>query len=192
MALLADVLMHGGLFGLFLISFFYIFVVFIQQIALHRDIRNIMDNYLQDIYLGSNDLQRKMQIAAVDVFIRNASSNAKGQQDELNAKNSRIIKNTFFMGLLPSCIAVVLAIFITYFSGENVTEFVLQNLITLGFIIISEVVIVGLFLNSFAIIDAGFVKATYVTQSHETNMKQCEYISNWLNSTGLNKFAPNY
>lgn len=190
MGLIADVLMHSGLFTLFLICFFYTFVVFIQQLALRRDIRNIMDNYLQDIYLTSNDIQRKGQMVAINGMFSNLATDAKTQQDNFDTTNNNVIKNTFYMGLIPSLIAITVSILLTYFSGENVIQFILQNLITLGFIAISELVIIGLFLNSFAIIDAGFVKATYVTQSHETNMKQCEYIDEWLNKSGLNKFAP--
>lgn len=190
MGLIADVLMHGGLFGLFLISFFYTFVVLIQQVALHRDLRNIMDNYLEDIYFTSNDLQRKSQFVAINALVSNAASDAKSQQNELDSTNSKITKNTLYYGIVPSVTAIVLSILMTSFSGENVTEFILQNLITLGFIIVSEVIIVGLFLNSFAIIDGTFVKATYITQSHETNTRQCEYINEWLNNAGINKFIP--
>lgn len=189
MALIADVLMHGGLFGLFLIVFFYTFVVLIQQIAILRDIRNILDNYLQDIYLTSTELQRKSQLTAVNSFVANAATDANKEQSKLDEINKDISKKTFFMGVIPSIIAIVLAMLLTYFSGENLLLFILQNLITLSFIAVSEVVIVGLFLNSFAIVDGSFIKATYITQSHETNMKDCEYIDQWLKNHGLSQWA---
>lgn len=189
MALIADVLMHSGLFVIFLLSFFYTFIAYIQRVALYRDIRNMIDSYLQDVFLVSNDLQRKSQITAIEAYIKNASSNMKDQQNEFDYTNRKIVTNTMLIGLLPAIFAVGISIVITYYSGESLFEFIAQNLITLAFIMVSEFIIVGLFLNSFAIIDAAFIKATFISQSHETNRRQCEYISNWLKEKGLNKFA---
>jgi hypothetical protein len=189
MAFVADVLMHGGIFAIFLISFFYTFVVFIQKVAMNRDIRNIMDDYLEDIFLVSNDLQRKGQITAIDAFIKNAGTEASKEQSSLDSTNKEIVKKSILLGILPAVAAIIIAILITYFSGESLTEFILQNLITLAFIMISEFIIVALFLNSFAILDSSFIKATFITQSHETNIKECEYVREWLKNKGLSQWA---
>lgn len=189
MALIADVLMHGGIFAIFLISFFYTFVVFIQKVAIYRDIRQILDSYLEDIYLTSSELQRTSQTTAIDVFLKNAGGEAVKEQDELDYTNNDVVRMSMLLGIVPASIGIILAIIITYFNGENVMEFILQNLITLGFIVVSEFLIVGLFLNSFVIIDGRFIKATFISQSHETNMRQCEYVDEWLKNHGLSQWA---
>jgi len=164
MSFWTDVLAHTGLFIGFLPIFFFLYVSPNMIDSLVNDITSIikpeLTNYALLTSLNNTSILNNtvktlnsnvQDIPAMDTFM-----------SKYTRKNADILLYTAITCGVMSFLLLVLAVFLEYRNGGNITEFLLANIIVLCFIMISEFAIVGIFFRNFVVLDGDFIKATYV------------------------------
>jgi hypothetical protein len=163
MSFLAEVMVHTGLFLGFLPLFFFLFVAPIQSNSLTNDFFNMLTPLLDGLSLDAKNPNVDYKNFSDDVQeLENvAEGGLSSFTNELITTNTKIKKIvTIVVGVL-SPLLIIAGCIIEVYSGGNLTEFLIANLIVLVFIALSEFAIVGLFLRSFVEIDSGFVRAIF-------------------------------
>jgi hypothetical protein len=186
MSFLAEVMVHSGLFIGFLPLFFFYYVAPTQASSLSNDFFNMLTPYLNDISLGMKNPNTEYQPFAQDVdMLEKTAVNALNPFTQwLTPRNNNTKKTVAIVAGVLSPLLIIGGCIIEVYSGGNLGQFLIANLIVLTFIVASEFAIVGLFLKNFVEIDPEFIKGIFAK-------KMSQYQGGcWYSNTFIRSIVP--
>ena len=182
MSFLTDVLAHTGFFMAFLPLFFFFYVSPVQLASLKNDVFNI---FKPDTATAAMVVNPNLQFKFPDLVssVASAMENNEGIKTfaaDTAASNKKIVTIAVSVFASVAAVLIITAFSLQYVWGYSVMELLVSNLIVLGFIVVSEFAIVGVFLSNFIEIDDGFVKGAV---GNAINDGYCgNYVSQFLQS----------
>lgn len=159
MSFFTEVLTHTSFFMLFLPFFFFFYVSGVQSKSFTKDLFNSIKPAINSSGILINK-DSDINFTQVTTELANVAINSEYAQTETshiltNNKNTILIASLVFG--LSGAFFLAIALFIHYRNGESIKDLLLSNIITLAFIIMSEFVIVGVFLPNFVEMNDEFI-----------------------------------
>lgn len=188
--------MHTGFFVITIPIFYFEFVTRIVSYSLVDNFTSIA--YQRFVQSNLNKILKREQVEPIIDYM-NIQIQPKIQQfnTEYSYGNSQLYNSVYEICGGISALCILLALLLCYFYNVSMLEVILENLIVLGFIVLSEFLIVTIFLNKIEIIDGDFLRATTVAamvspsgyacppgfdatkqEPREVCSDRCDYLSN--------------
>uniref|UniRef100_A0A6C0AHV8 Uncharacterized protein n=1 Tax=viral metagenome TaxID=1070528 RepID=A0A6C0AHV8_9ZZZZ len=120
-----ELLMHCAFFLIFLTTFYFTYVGYIQNISLVKEISSLGNEYVS---LGKVDKSGKPQFT-----------------NDSSEENQRIVTYVGVSVGLISALFIGLAITLSILTNHSVFELIVSNLITISFIAVTDIVILSIF-----------------------------------------------
>jgi hypothetical protein len=174
MAFLIDVLMHTGFFVIAIPIFYFEFVVKSVNYALADQLSTIIKTQiLKERLTIFNRSQIQTLFNEINKLI---SPRIEAAQKSLSSRNDVIYNYTYALctSIAGGCIFTAFLISLMY--SEDFMDIIYSNIIVIGFILISEFIIVYFFLDKLQIIDFDFLRATFIKAIESPSYDDCGYI----------------
>lgn len=161
--------------------FFFYYVAPTQSGSLSNDFFNMLTPYLGDISLNMNPNTQYQPFAQdVDQLEQTAVNALSPFTQWVTPRNNKIKTIVAIVAGILSPLLIIGGCIIEVYSGGNLLQFLISNLIVLGFIVASEFAIVGIFLKNFVEIDPEFIKAIFAKKM--SSYGGCWYTNSFLRS----------
>jgi hypothetical protein len=178
MSFWGEICVHTSFFIIFLTTFYFTFVTYIQSEGLVNDFFKMINPQL----ITTAAFKSPSQVEALGTAVGNTMEKAAQAMPPVDANNKTI---AMYVGIVVGIVSaglLALGIYLQYISGGSITELLISNLIVLGFIAISEFIIVGLFLRNFVEINQQFVAGMVAVQfdSRLSGNHNCKFVADFL------------
>lgn len=165
---LATILMSTGLMSTFIIIFFFTYVSRVEHHMVENEIMRlatVISNYVS--LLNENDLTNIS--ITIDDTIATLKNNEKIKNDDKKVKEHNY---KLFMKALTACIPLTILCFIvTYLlykkSNFKINEVILVNMITLGAVVLVEIVFTSFIIGKFMPLDINNIKLTFINELYK-------------------------
>ena len=173
-----DILSHASLFLIFLTVFYVTYVGYIQERSMVHEFGGLLSQSLQTLGLILppsfltliNDV-----LKASPAFIRPTLDTLVQHETDANKK----VLSPLFLGvLIASVIALSLSLFLAYLSGYSILRLLMENLIALSFIAITDVLITTLYGN-FRTLDSQYLLGIFAQKGSGAPL-QCNVVEDTL------------
>ena len=167
-----DLLMHTGLFVITIPIFYFEFVTRIVTYSLIDNFTSIAEQRI--VQSNLNKILKKEQVQPiVDYANIQLNSKIKEINDNFSDKNDKIYNLAYSICGGISAICIFLAGILSFIYEVNFLTILLENLIVLAFILLSEFLLVTVFLNKLEIIDGDFLHATLLSSMISPSLWDC-------------------
>jgi len=167
-----DLLMHTGLF---IITIPVLYFEFVTRIVTYGLIDNL--NYIIDENISKTNFKKILTKEEIQSLLNylNVQINPKITEinDDYSSDNSYIYILAYSICGGISAICMLLSGILCVLYNENFLTLLFENLIVLSFIILSEFLLVTIFLNKLEIIDGEFLYATFLSSAISPSLWDC-------------------
>jgi hypothetical protein len=185
MSFLADILTHTAFFMILLPIFFFAYVSPVQLNQVVQNLFLILKPNLAGFAMTTSGNDTNTLLNIIHTISENSKDNP--QVDAINASyrsnNAHIIMIVSLVFGIGAPFLILIAIFIEKWSGGNLYNLFISNLIVIAFMTVSEFAIVGLFLKNFVTLDGQFLQALFITQSQQPDYCKCWYVRDFIDRT---------
>jgi hypothetical protein len=176
-----DVCAHSGLFLIFLVTFYFTFVVYVQSNALADDTFRLLKDGLTSVVLATDADTRSAIVQALQQFEGTADP-TRWLPDWVLPTNATVKQVAMATCYGLGSVLLVLGLGLEWTHGGSVWDMLLGNMIVLAFLAGSEFAIVGLFVASFVEVNKDTITAILYKQG-------TQQIGNTLNCRFVEQFA---
>jgi len=172
MTFFIDLLMHTGLFVITIPIFYFEFVTRVVTYALIDNFTNIAHERI--VQTNLNKMVKKQDVQPIIDYV-NIQINPKIQNfnELMSERNNGIYVFAYSICGAISATCIGLALLFCFIYEVNFLTILFENLIVLGFIILSEFLLVTIFLNKLEIIDGDFLNATVLSSMISPSLWVC-------------------
>jgi hypothetical protein len=167
-----DLLMHTGLFVITIPVFYFEFVTRVVTYALIDNFTTIAQQKIVDSNL--NKMVKKQDVQPVIDYVNIQFTPKINNFNQLiSERNNKIYTLAYSICGSISALCIGLSFILSLMYEVNFLEILIENLIVLGFILLSEFLLVTIFLNKLEIIDGDFLDATTISSMISPSLWDC-------------------
>jgi len=164
--------MHTGLFVITIPVFYFEFVTRVVTYALIDNFTTIAQQKIVDSNL--NKMVKKQDVQPVIDYVNIQFTPKINNFNQLiSERNNKIYTLAYSICGSISALCIFLAGILSLMYEVNFLEILIENLIVLGFILLSEFLLVTIFLNKLEIIDGDFLDATTISSMISPSLWDC-------------------
>lgn len=173
-----DILSHASLFLIFLTVFYVTYVGYIQERSMVHEFGGLLSQSLQTLGLALppplltffNDILKASPAIVQPVLDKLV--------EEETAKNQKVLSPLFLGVLIASIIALSISLLLAFLTGYSITQLLMENLIALSFIAITDILITTLYGN-FRTLDSQYLLGIFA-QKGSGSALQCNVVEDTL------------
>jgi len=173
-----DILSHASLFLIFLTVFYVTYVGYIQERSMVHEFGGLLSQSLQTLGLALppplltffNDILKASPAIVQPVLDKLV--------EEETAKNQKVLSPLFLGVLIASVLSLSISLFLAFLTGYSITQLLMENLIALSFIAITDILITTLYGN-FRTLDSQYLLGIFA-QKGSGSALQCNVVEDTL------------
>jgi hypothetical protein len=173
-------LLHTGFFLITIPLFYFEIVVNLVNDSLAHQITGIIKTRIQQLQLNKY-LNKTIIQEIFNQFNSKYSASIEKAENMFKERNENIYRLAYSICATISALCLFIGFIFSVFYGEEFMSLIYSNLIVIGFVLISEFIIVFFFLDKMQVIDYDFIRATII-RALNVSETDCGYILNFLHS----------